>query len=299
MNPDCSGNTTPSQQSTSKKQNTIRARAFQFTLNEVDKWPLLQSYLDSLRTCDYYIACKELAPTTNHEHIHCYAHFSESRNISIKKCVGAHIEKCRGSPQSNIAYIEKDGNIIAEKGDRPHQGYHTVKDLEQIEDPSDLKWNEYNTWLKIKNRPRKIKLTELYKQDLQVIYITGPSGCGKSKKAYELVKEHGYDELDQIAYHNQFYEGISDGKGCAVYDDFRPSDMKASEFIKLIDYNSHPMNIKGGSIMNQYNLIIITSIIEPRYLYMNLSEEAKEQWLRRIKIINYYSDNYNIDIGET
>ena len=62
--------------------------------------------------------------------------------------------------------------------------------------------------------------------------------------------------------------------------------MKASEFINLIDYNKHIMNIKGSQVMNNYKLIIITSLIHPKKIYCNMTEEAREQWLRRIKIIN-------------
>lgn len=265
----------------------LRARAFQFTLNEVEKWDILKSYLESLKSCDYFIACLEKAPTTGHEHIHCYAHFKQARNISIKKCAGAHIEICRGSPKDNIAYIEKDGNIIAEYGNKPHQGSrHTVAELREIDNPDELMSYEYNTWLKIKKEPKKIRVTDVHKADLIVYYITGSSGSGKSKKAYELLTENGYEEFDNISYENGFYNGISDGTGAAIYDDFRPSDMKANEFIKLIDYNIHTMNIKGGYVDNRYKLIIITSIISPYFIYGNLPEESKQQWLRRIKIIN-------------
>ena len=70
------------------------------------------------------------------------------------------------------------------------------------------------------------------------------------------------------------------------YDEFRDSHMKASEFINLIDYNKHIMNIKGSQVMNNYKLIIITSLFHPKKIYNNMTEEAREQWLRRIKIIN-------------
>lgn len=126
--PQIAGNTKPA----------IRARAFQLTINEIEKFEKIKNYLTGLKTLDYIIACKETAPTTGHEHIHVYAHFRESRNISIKKCCGAHIEICRGSPQQNIAYIRKDGNIIFEQGTEPRQGARTVKELKQIDNPDEL-----------------------------------------------------------------------------------------------------------------------------------------------------------------
>ena len=74
--------------------------------------------------------------------------------------------------------------------------------------------------------------------------------------------------------------------------------MKANEFIKFIDYNSQQMNIKGGSVMNNFKLIIITSIIRPDDIYRNVPAESKVQWMRRIQVIDMWpkgSDKNNDD----
>lgn len=57
---------------------------------------------------------EETAPTTGHEHIHIYCRFSQPKTIKPKNVFGAHIEVCKGSPEQNIAYIKKDGNILDE-----------------------------------------------------------------------------------------------------------------------------------------------------------------------------------------
>ena len=62
--------------------------------------------------------------------------------------------------------------------------------------------------------------------------------------------------------------------------------MKPNDFIKFIDYNRHGLNIKGGSVMNNYELIIITSIFHPNKIYSGINEESKQQWLRRMEIID-------------
>ena len=46
------------------------------------------------------------------------------------------------------------------------------------------------------------------------------------------------------------------------------------------------MNIKGGQVINDYELIIITSIKPVDELYKNVKEEQREQWLRRLDIID-------------
>ena len=126
--------------------------------------------------------------------------------------------------------------------------------------------------------------------DIKVFYICGDSGSGKSQMAKQIIKNYVEKNpeanIDLIKYDNGFYNGATGKSEIGFYDEFRDSHMKASEFINLIDYNKHIMNIKGSQVMNNYKLIIITSLIHPKKIYCNMTEEAREQWLRRIKIIN-------------
>lgn len=280
----CSGNT----------NRRIRARAFQFTIMNETTLNAIHDELNNLKSCDYKIACREKAPETGKIHFHLYCHFTSQ--YCLKKAFldsGAHIEICKGSPQQNIAYIEKDGDILFEEGNRPRQGQRTVGELRNIEDPDELNWNEYNTWNKIKNAPKKVSLKDWHKE-LKVYYIWGPSGSGKSNLARELAIKNGYDEIEEISYENGFWNGIVDGTGCAIFDDWRPSCMKPSEFVKFIDYNIHTINIKGGSKQNRYSLIIITSVRDPNEIYKGMysdNEEPEKQWLRRMEIINLSPKN--------
>ena len=79
-----------------------KARDWQLTLNEIDRYEELKGYITGLKSNNYFIACKEKAPTTGHEHIHIYAQFTSGISLSLKKTCGAHIEKCRGTPQQNV-----------------------------------------------------------------------------------------------------------------------------------------------------------------------------------------------------
>lgn len=266
-----------------------KARAFQLTCNQVDKYSAVKKYLTGLKTMDYLIACKETAPSTGHEHIHVYVHFRNAIKLSLKKCEGAHVEMCRGTPQQNIAYVEKDGQVIDEIGERPQQGGVRVRDLAATEDPADLDWKMYHTWREIKEAPKKVKLAEWHKE-VEVIYIQGPSGIGKSKKAAEIMAERGVEEFEEVKHVDQFWHGVADGTGVAVYDDFRDSHMKASEFINFVDYNVHTLNVKGGSKRNQYNLIIITTVQRLGEIYANMPQEAREQWTRRVTLVDMYDD---------
>lgn len=288
MTSECSGNTKPSL--------VFRGRAFLFTLNQVDKYDLLMSLIKKLKSCDYFISCKEIAPTTGHEHIHIYVHFSSQYKLNKKiLSVGAHIDICKGSPQQNIAYVRKDGNIIEEWGTMPKQGQRTVSDLKQIENPDELNWNEYNTWRKIRDvTVNDIDIDDWHK-DVVVYYIQGPSGIGKTERAKQIVRElkdkYG-TKINQVKYENNFWIGVgSTDTKIAIYDDFRDSHMKASEFINFIDYNKHTMNIKGAQHINDYQLIIITSVQPLCNIYTNCHGEPRKQWERRINLINLYPDD--------
>ena len=102
-----------------------------------------------------------------------------------------------------------------------------------------------------------------------------------------------------IKYENGFYAGVGSGTGCAIYDDFRDSHMKASEFINLIDYNIHTMNVKGGFKQNRYELLIITSVQNPERLYKNMEQEPRKQWMRRLEIIHLEDDKEEEDSDES
>jgi len=265
-----------------------KARRFQLTLNEVPKYPQLLEYLTSINSLKYLISCKEVAPTTGHEHIHIFICLSQPMKLSVKKTCGAHIEHCLGSVQQNIDYIRKDGNILDEIGEVPRErgGSHTVSELKKIESPEDIEWREYNTWKKIHDeKANDIDITTWYKPEVKVTYVWGDSGVGKSKYVHDRCIEEGITTVNIVKHSGDFWHGIGSAE-CAIYDDFRPSDMKPSEFINFIDYNKHALNVKGGSKQNIYKRIFITSVVDPEYLYSGIaSDEPRKQWMRRMEIV--------------
>lgn len=277
-----------------KTERSKIARRYQLTLNDTGRYEELINYLLSLKSLKYLLSCKEKAPTTNHEHIHIYICFDKGIRLSVNKTCGAHIEVCNGSHKHNIDYIRKDGNILDEIGEVPRErgGSHTVQELKEIKNPDELDFKEYNTWEKIHSKISNDLEIEDFQKDVEVYYIQGPSGIGKTEKAKDIIRKNKNkygSKLNIIKYENNFYIGVGEAP-IALYDDFRDSHMKASEFINLIDYNKHPMNIKGGSRMNDYKLVIITSIQKIDEIYKHMPEEAREQWLRRCQIIDFYSN---------
>nr|WQA30163.1 MAG: rep protein [Cressdnaviricota sp.] len=127
---------------------------------------------------------------------------------------------------------------------------------------------------------------ELYKPDVKVYYFWGDSGVGKTKMVYDQIIELGYGDqvIDRVKYAEPFWFGQIYGKSPIVwFEEFRDCIMKACEFVAFIDYYVNPMRVIGGSRMNKYKYIFITSVQDPTTIYQN-SKEPIQQWVRRMKV---------------
>lgn len=290
-----SGNTKP--EAPNQKYSCPKKRAFLITFNEnpLSNCQKCFDYFSNLKSLTYLISCKEYNKAGN-IHCHMYVHFNNSYSIPQKLITETkmHIDVAFGSPKQNSDYVKKEGDrwkskqyqkttILNEFGTVPTQGSLSIAELKQIENSEDLPdYKLYNIWSKLKHEHTKTKIDSWHKS-IDVYYIQGPSGIGKSTKALEIIKENGYTEFDEAKHVNNFWHNV-DGNGACIYDDFRDKDMNPQEFIHFIDYNVHNLNIKGGSIRNNYNLIVITSIQPLSDIYSTYTE-PKEQWLRRIHLI--------------
>lgn len=302
-----------------------KKRAWQFTLNEVDKWDKLRTYLESLKSLKYGIACKELAPSTGHPHIHAYCQFKNMFRPSYQCLEGAHAEGCNGKPEENLDYIYKRGkyadkanpdgkaDIIWETGEFRGAGKpkETIRDLKEcpIDELDDMPIGFYEQVKQEKVRRSCNIKPENWYSPKTIFYIHGNSGKGKSAAAMWLMEKLGIQEFENIKVDKSgFYHGSNMETGVALYDDFRDSDTTPKEFINMIDYNSHTMNIKFGSLVNHYKTIFITSVQSPRTLWSGMQdkkgEESAVQWLRRIDHCIYIADDctpyeQNPTTGET
>lgn len=270
------------------KPGALKARAYQFTLNQPELYDRLKTILTGLKTMDYLISCREKAPTTGHEHIHVYAHFSQQYRLPQKiRDLGCHVECCRGSPKANIAYIRKDGDILDEIGEEPHQGARTVKELREADmdcvDPHlyrvkkqiDMEQRDLSTFMGM--------LEEIEKDQLrgpEVIYITGDSGKGKTYTAYKTALEnYAKEKIGKLTLKNDFIDVVNADADCFVIEEFRPSQIKASDFLQLTDKYGYRCNVKGGFATLRPKMLIICSIIPPEQIY---KEEINKQFMRRI-----------------
>lgn len=278
-----------------------KGRNFIFTLNQPELWENLRDYATGLKGWIYGIATLEKAPTTGHKHIHFYCQYNKVVEIYKKKIPEVRVDKCRGSAQQNIDYIrktkepEKAGEIIFEKGTPKHKGGPTIAELKEMpkEEREQLPGCYFNIVNKINaDEAKDIPIDEMHK-DVKVYYIWGPSGIGKTERAKKMFKEAGFTTINHVKFDGNFWAGTKEQKGACLYDDFRDSHMKPSEFINFIDYNIQLMNVKGGGHKNLYTFIIITSVQDPEEIYKNVEGEPRRQWLRRFtEIIHMQEDQH-------
>lgn len=272
-----------------KNDPVYRARAFQFTMFDMENWVNLCEKFRDLKSCDYIVAGKEICPTTKKEHVHIYVHLTSTYRLSKKiLAFGAHIEICRGSPKQNIAYVKKDGNIVYEYGKEPHQGMITIGELKKMSEdevPANLQKIKEHVDRKAKKLNDFFQmLDEIEKDDLkapEIIYITGESGSGKTYGAYkDAIKSFPKEKIGKLTIENGFVDPINEEAECFVIEEFRPSQMKASSFLQLTDKYGYSCNVKGSHVHLRPKRIYICSIIPPEEIYRD--EEINAQFLRRI-----------------
>jgi len=296
-----------------KSPYSYKARAFQLTIfdeKETGIYDKVVDYLQGLKLCDYGLSCWEICPTTKRKHWHIYAHFKNSVGLSAKKCFNSHLELVRGSVDDNIHYIKKTGrhkdawnddpnnhqNLI-EWGTIPNErgGGLTAAALIEMTTREVIEFDPrcHQAHLKAKEllmNPSDIDIDD-WKKEVKIYYIQGPSGIGKTEKAKEIVRERyppGARFINILKFDNNFWSGVDTAKA-ALYDDWRSSHMKASEFINFIDYNKHNLNVKGGHKRNNYELIIITSVERFDEIYRFTQGEPRLQWERRVEVIDMYT----------
>lgn len=127
-------------------------------------------------------------------------------------------------------------------------------------------------------------------EELEIIYIQGPSGSGKTT----LAKEYAMRK-----YHDYFMSGSSNdstqdymGEPVAIFDDARPGDFNASDWLKLLD----PFNNKSTVTSRYYNkylavkciIITTTTPFNEFFLHAKQKGDVKEpvdQFMRRFNLV--------------
>lgn len=264
-----------------------RTRGFSFTLNNYTDEELKVFDDDKFKIqCKYLIYGKEVGEQKT-PHLQGFAYFHNAKTFTqIKKWLPrAHLEKSHGTIEQNIAYCSKDGDVH-EQGVKPECGKRTdlikikskVLNNEPISDVLEIVQNvqQLNFMEKLmkyqKPPPPKKKTVKWY---------YGGTGTGKTRRA---ILEGGDDYY--ISSRNlQWWDGYI-GQKVVIIDDFRKDFCTFHELLRILDRYPYRLQIKGGSVWLQADVIIITSCYEPDQVYD--TREDKQQLLRRIDEIRAF-----------
>ena len=129
------------------------------------------------------------------------------------------------------------------------------------------------------------------KKSLESIYIMGGAGAGKSTLAEYMSEVQGYD-FKLAASGEHMFDGY-DKEPCLILDDFRASDMKFSDFLKLLDPH-HDSDVAAryhNRNMSNLKMLFITNTQPPNEVYKFFQDSGKSepanQFYRRLSYTYY------------
>lgn len=285
------------------KKSRFQGTRFLITLNEPDHWTNVLDYLTN-KGPTFLIASLEEAPRTGHKHIHCYCQFPKQVQLYSGKIHNAHVDICRGSPEQNISYVEKEGNLLIELGDRPKpkKGKLTIGEASKLtwEELQSLPVTQLRHILLAKNEAelRKWQESGAVFNKVEVEWIYGPTGTGKTRYVVE-------NHATTVTYNNGFFSNWGDSRTIA-FEEFR-GEIPYRLFLQITDsYHGHyTVNIKGGQKVIDIDKVIITSPLSPQQVYKQQAqkEDSINQLLRRItKLVRLGEEqpstsNTNVDLN--
>lgn len=210
--------------------------------------------------------------------------------------VRAHIERTRGSPDSNRRYCTKEdtregGTEPYEFGDIPRQGARSDLSavFESIQNGSSEKgvletypaeYIKYSTGIK-----RACLLTQGRRNwQTEVFWFYGSTGTGKSRAAFELAPGAYWKPGS-----SKWWDGY-DGEADVIIDDYRRDLCTFSELLRLFDRYPHVVECKGGSRQFVARRIFVTTPRCPRETWAGRTEEDLNQLMRRITEIRMFGE---------
>lgn len=291
----------------------VRFSRFCFTINGTDAQ--LNFDLDALKmlTPKWLIAGREICPTTQRPHIQGACILGKQVAFStIKKMPGltrAHIEVMKGTPEQSRVYCTKEDKEAYEYGTMPAQGKRNdlhdavamLKDGKSVREliltadipivATFVRYPKGLTTISQVLREREKPVQPF------VLWLHGSTGVGKTRSALELAELLGCTSDVWVSNATlQWFDGYQ-GQTVAVLDDYRTDHCKFSFILRLLDRYRFDVPFKGGFVLWQPLLIIITGPKSPRAMWNLRTEEDIAQLERRITLsidVDEHADGYDV-----
>lgn len=269
------------------------AKTWCYTLNNYTD----EEYVELVNANDgvtYHVIGKEVGEQGT-PHLQGCITFQQTKRFNwVKEYISqrAHIEKANSTNHAR-AYCKKDGDFIVI--DNREQGRRTDLDeaIESLEEGGLKRVKEMHpaTFVKYPTGFEKLAASKLPPRDPneppQVYWLWGDTGVGKTRWVYQNWR---VDEIYMATTEHKWYDGYVQ-QPVLCLDDFRGSDMKFNQLLRLCDRYPHQVEFKGGMVHINSGHIIITSNASPEDTYAGVTEENMQQLIRRCTwICNFLPD---------
>ena len=248
----------------------------------------LNTWVHLLKVCvgDYLIVQLEHGEDVSRKHwqgfVHYVGHavrFSEMR----KRVPGAHLEVARGSDEENKVYCSKvEGHDLGpfEYGSPIEGSQGKRSDLERVREMvlagasmGEIFLKEYPTAVRyfggISRSKLYLKQPAPLEEAPNVIVLYGPPGTGKTRWAWKTFGPATKMFVPLIAGGNVWYDGY-DGQDVLFFDEFKGSDYKFGDLLKLCDWEPAVVSAKNAVFRINPRTIIEDRITAALHVMMDL-----------------------------
>jgi len=297
-----------------------QARKYLITINNpADKSPpwtpeRIREVIGKLKSVVFWCKADEIgAEGTYHIHIFILAsspiRFSTIRNSF---CGEAHIDSCYGTPESNRAYVAKEGKWAATakaatKVDGTYEEHGEIPASTRLSKNGLLQYiyslveagltnyeilqilPESMIYLEKMDQVRLLLKSEKYANEfrqMNVIYLFGPTGVGKTRY---VMDKYGYTNVYRISDYSHPYDEYK-GQDVVMFDEYA-SGFKIQDMLQWLD--GYPVDLPARYHQKQacFTTCYVVSNLDPIEQYPSAQNEKPEVWRafwRRFNKIIYF-----------
>lgn len=205
-----------------------------------------------------------------------------------------HLEVRRGSYEQAQQYVEKEGDFLV-LGEKVSSGRGKRNDLAALHDAlqhgasmKKIADEHFGSFLRYDRGIKRYKQLHAKARNPaippSVVVYWGRTGTGKSRAVWD----NAPSPEDVWVYPGHgWFDGYDDHQ-IALFDDFRGSSLSVSKLLQVLD--RYPLQVaqKGSHANWAPKEIYITSNVEPRMWYPNVSEECRNALVRRFTNVVHF-----------
>lgn len=289
----------------------LRQRAWNITFQSWEHEDEIQEMVEEdikNGTVKYFVAGREVAPTTGQKHLQAFAYFTNRVGIRyVHKrfgCTG-HVqpEKIK-FPAQAIAYCKKDGQFfeigippqfermaVANDAANEKKRTNTADFLAALRrGASDVELSEQfpsqyvQHFSKLEGLRNKLGPELPQSEEIDAIWIWGPGGTGKSRRARWLAEKRGGPVYHKMP-SNMWFDGIRPDTDTVIIDDLEECHKSLLDNMKnLADRYVHTLEVKGSVVQVKYRCLIVTSNTSLEAMFSARSNYLGPM-MRRFKVV--------------